>query len=160
MRYCLIWNTPKALTRNGIIRPGIVLMMFIFVATRYRGIMIASKGIIIVLIIAINTAFCPLNLYFARPNPQSEARSTVVMAHTLATIRELNRLRKNILSPWLPTIAFWKFVKKVRVDVVKYSEEGIHVYGMLIICFASINAAVAINNNGRIQNIRTIESKT
>ena len=34
IRYCLIWNTPKALTKNGMIRPGIVLMIFIFVATR------------------------------------------------------------------------------------------------------------------------------
>ena len=122
--------------------------------------MIASKGIIIVLIIAMNIAFCPLNLYFASPKPQRDARNTVVMAHAVATIREFKRLRKNMLSPWFPTIAFWKFVKKVRVEVVKYSDDGIQVYGILIICLASINAAVTIKRSGNIQKTNTIVKKT
>ena len=73
---------------------------------------------------------------------------TVVSEQVKATTRELIRLRKKIFSPWFPRIAFWKFVKNVLVSVVKYLLLGIQVYGMLIICFASMKAAVTMNRRG------------
>jgi len=53
----------------------------------------ASKGIIIVPIININTKFPPLKEYLANPKPAKAESITVEMETTTATINELKILR-------------------------------------------------------------------
>ena len=78
----------------------------IFMLTMYRGIIMVSKGIIIVAMISMNTALRPLNLNLASPYPHNEDNTTVVAVTARATMREFRVLRRNMKDPSGPLKPF------------------------------------------------------
>ncbi len=88
-RYCVIQNTPNAVTSAGMMTAPIVPVQPNFDIAMYSGTTPSCTGTAIVAITATSSGPDPLKRSFANAKPARVDRKTVVVAVTVDTTREL-----------------------------------------------------------------------